>query len=605
VRKECGQPRGIFGTALEDYCIMSYVLDGVERHLHLIEGIEAGLTGASELQALLRRMTAFQIGVWRECMMIDYINFNFQHTPEVQALVFWMLLEVFKKVGAHPDLLRATEWCARACTNQWVRYGQAGYMRVVQGMFSGVRGTNFLNTLLNVAYFRVAVAQLSARLGFTARDLSTIHQGDDVWIVNGSCVWAASLFRYMVACGFGFQSSKQLFDVNRAEFLRVLYSSEGASGYLWRAHATLVVKQLQNDEVLDVAARLEGIHSQVCTLVRRGLSLSLARCLWSNMARFWGNQKCGDGRISIPGSYVAYPRALGGLGLNAPGSRQEASVAVRSIPRCAVDARDVAQAAKKNMATAWVDQLSGKVQVPIARNRLVSALHRANATDSATAADKGRAASDAFVMVRRWRERNAQAISSAVLGMSGGEFSGRDPDLAQWLCADSESSPSALSSIGALVLSSVSGQRFFESATVITDVAAVWSSTPYRNLSTATTALGLPYWEVVATLCSLAGKSAAVGRGLEALAILRSSYPPEVCRRVINGFGSLPSRWAVLFAPVVSSWLGHYAAELSVGICMMAGSKDVACWDSVLERTQEAVATAAVRDRRLLDCSRF
>lgn len=63
---ECGRPRAIFGTSLEDYSIMSYVIDGVERHLHLIEGIEAGLTGASELQALLRRMTAFQVGIRRD-----------------------------------------------------------------------------------------------------------------------------------------------------------------------------------------------------------------------------------------------------------------------------------------------------------------------------------------------------------------------------------------------------------------------------------------------------------------------------------------------------------------------------------------------------------
>lgn len=70
-------------------------------------------------------------------------------------------------VTQYPDnLRRAVEWCADACLNQWCTFpGATNPTKITQGLFSGQRGTNLLNTILNCGYFMVAKRNVSEQLG--------------------------------------------------------------------------------------------------------------------------------------------------------------------------------------------------------------------------------------------------------------------------------------------------------------------------------------------------------------------------------------------------------------------------------------------------------
>lgn len=242
---EQGKARSIYGTGMIDYTIMTYVIGRIEKHLYLIEGVECGLSGTAETSSILKRLALMR----REqtmCTMLDYANFNLQHTLEAQALVFSALKRILSTLTVPADLLLAVDWCEAACMNQWCTFpGEKHRRRIVQGLFSGQRGNNFLNTILNVAYFRLAVIHVSANFNHRPTNMYSIHHGDNLGLTNEDPLWAKCVFLTLSSCQFVFNMSKQVFDWNRGEFLRVLYTKEGAHGYSGRAIPSLILKQLQ------------------------------------------------------------------------------------------------------------------------------------------------------------------------------------------------------------------------------------------------------------------------------------------------------------------------------------------------------------------------
>ncbi|QQP50743.1 Uncharacterized protein FKW44_011863 [Caligus rogercresseyi] len=83
---ELGKARAIYGTQPLDYTIMTYAIDRLERGLCQIDGIQTGRTGRSELIDVASRLR--QTTLKNRCMsMIDYADFNIQHSLDVQSRV--------------------------------------------------------------------------------------------------------------------------------------------------------------------------------------------------------------------------------------------------------------------------------------------------------------------------------------------------------------------------------------------------------------------------------------------------------------------------------------------------------------------------------------
>lgn len=145
-KMEAGKSRAIYGTKPADYTVMSYVIAAPERNLHLVEGVEAGLRGLDEIAGVYRRLAVVE-SESTECTMIDYTDFNLQHTLQAQSLLFRCLASRYEALGCHADLVRSAQWCEAAHLNQWVLFPtRKESQKVSQGMFSGQRGTNFINT---------------------------------------------------------------------------------------------------------------------------------------------------------------------------------------------------------------------------------------------------------------------------------------------------------------------------------------------------------------------------------------------------------------------------------------------------------------------------
>lgn len=320
---ENGKSRAIYGVEPLHYIINTYATKGFEEKLHNCPGLEKGVTGIrlSQLEFNRCKITGNHD---QHCTMLDYADFNRHHTPEAQSILFDVFADVGKSVGACADWQYANRWVSRAKANMRVTFpNRPGTHKVEQGMFSGTKSTDLINTLLNLAYFNIASKFVAKHYNVHPIDLYNVHQGDDVWLSNRNHLWARLIYYTMNQMGFIFQRSKQMFGDGRGEYLRVLYQDGNATGYLHRALANYILRPLQNDVTQDPVSWAHAISEGTSTMSRRGLPLPLVRVIWTNCMNYWvkarahNADKCG---VRYPTTVIEAEPELGGMGCPLPGT---------------------------------------------------------------------------------------------------------------------------------------------------------------------------------------------------------------------------------------------------------------------------------------------
>jgi hypothetical protein len=324
---ENGKPRCIYGVSCEHYVVNTFSTSGIEEKMHLMEGVEKGLSD-SAVRHMENKRRFITADPSIECTMLDYADFNRHHTCEAQAIIFEVLADLGKNMGAHPDWVKANLWVANSKYNMWVTFpGRQNRERVVQGMFSGTRSTDFINTLLNVAYFNIAAKWVKEHYGVTADDLYRCHQGDDLFGSNRNRLWARLLFEAFVSMGGEFQDKKQMFGSGRGEYLRLLYEDGIVGGYIVRSLVNFILHPLQSSVYLSPPQMLGGIKDHISTLTRRGLAPIAARALYDCTVSWWSKVRVDHSDhkpLHIPAVFHKAPRMKGGFACSLPGTYYDA-----------------------------------------------------------------------------------------------------------------------------------------------------------------------------------------------------------------------------------------------------------------------------------------
>lgn len=315
------KPRAIYGVEPIHYVINTYGTMGFEEKLHKVPGLEKGLGGYRDFATQMGR--AFVTSQHdQECSMLDFADFNIHHTPEAQAIIFEEFAKAGERVGAHPDWIRANTYVAQAKYNMTASFpGHAHKIKVLQGMYSGTRSTDLINTILNLAYFRVVQSWLASR-GCIAHQLYHVHQGDDMWVNNTSKAWATLLYYSMNSMNFVFSPPKQMFGVGRGEYLRVLYVNGGATGYTQRALANYILRPIQNDIAQGPQTWAQTIQDATHTLCRRHMPLQQLQWLYWDATNYWIRvraHKADTKPITPPFPLLVAPMVAGGWGCAPPG----------------------------------------------------------------------------------------------------------------------------------------------------------------------------------------------------------------------------------------------------------------------------------------------
>lgn len=555
---EMGKARAIYGTEVEDYSIASYALAGVEDYLYNIDGVESGLTGLDFMNAMIRRAKIVESGEV-ECTMIDYADFNYQHTLEAQSAVFVQLADRLEALGYHADKVRAARWISKALLNQWCYFPGKGStkVRVTQGMFSGCRGTNFKNTILNVSYFRHAKAYVNREFHLRPSCLYNLHQGDDVWITNKSRLWAIATTQVLVSCGLVLQPSKQMFDVGRGEFLRVVYTKEGCQGYSARGVGTLIMKPIQGADIVGPAERAVALNSQLMILARRGFTRDGCRLLWEAIVPYAARAALPTGALSIPVGYLNKSYLDNGLDLGPPRTASARSLQVPPLPIFTSRSTVMEASIPDHMSRDWANDISRRLQVPIKYDDLVTRMHSSNMGDSLRTVDKQEALKKLEKGLRQWIQkypahpvvRNTVEYESLSVGPPG---------------------PVRFHDFLTTLTANVLPKTYqLQPRSVMSTIMRAISSSPFKSISNAKTATGQSTIQAAHTAILSCPNRSAASEASKSLANLQGRFDDQDVVAILEGVRAGATKYECEFHPNVLSWIQEMATDSVLRLAMI------------------------------------
>lgn len=245
---EQGKVRTIYSCNTISYCAFSRLLEPVER-------VWAGRRviidpGAGGNYGMYRRIRTAWPRTAPVAVMLDYADFNSQHTLEAQQ-------EVIRRLAARCDgIEEATVDTLVRSFKKMELYLEGKHLgRVAATLMSGHRGTSFINSVLNAAYLICALGPE------WYRKTTSFHVGDDVLIFTTTVDAAYEIIEKTAARGFTLQRVKQSVGIGSFEFLRMAGSRTlGAHGYLARCVSSTVSGNWASDWRDD---RLGALHSMV------------------------------------------------------------------------------------------------------------------------------------------------------------------------------------------------------------------------------------------------------------------------------------------------------------------------------------------------------
>ena len=198
-------------------------------------------------------------------IMLDYDDFNSQHTLDSQRLV---VEEVLDFVGYSSEL---RENLIKSFNNGHISYHGQDPVPLLGTLMSGHRLTMFINSVLNKAYLMCTCPSLKL--------CESVHVGDDVYIGAPSFRIAAELLSEVKDTSLRLNPIKQSVGTITAEFLRTAISNKYCNGYLSRTVASVVSGNWENERKLSPIQTLSSITSQAWTLRNRSFGVDFTPLL--------------------------------------------------------------------------------------------------------------------------------------------------------------------------------------------------------------------------------------------------------------------------------------------------------------------------------------
>jgi hypothetical protein len=264
---EKGATRAIFAGDSLTYFAFEHLLKPVERAwIGKRVLLDPGKGGQLNMIRKVRKLRA-HAGV---AVMLDYDDFNSQHSLDAQAAV---IEELCEHVGYPPELgakLVQSFYEGRV-------FWPGGEGKHMGTLMSGHRGTTFINSVLNMAYITVAHPQLW--------DGVSMHVGDDVIIGAETTAQAAQLLKSVAGSGVRMNPMKQSYGPHVAEFLRTAVTDSHAFGYVARSVSSIISGNWVSDVRLSAEESMRTISSQCWSLTNRSQGKDIGWLLARSLSR--------------------------------------------------------------------------------------------------------------------------------------------------------------------------------------------------------------------------------------------------------------------------------------------------------------------------------
>lgn len=318
---EAGKLRLLLPANIEHWLMESIALfERESTHYRRNHDVPLETSAAKELSALAARIASNSRKEIVACG--DFADFNILHDHK-HMIQRWTKLATTlgwthaKKLTADSDL---SEWAAHAC--MWTagalgackaRVNKDHLVRLVRGLWSGWRSTTFINTTYNRAYFRAIRANAKSVIGVDPFKRCE-YTGDDSAAEAVDEFSALLVLGSMDVIGLEAQSSKQMVDSGRREFLRIITSDAGVEGSICRSIASLTSSDGQAPPTSSGPDQAKATNSVLHLLIRRGGNQEQVEKLRYTLVKAWARVRSRGGYVTPSMALIRKSAYEGGLG---------------------------------------------------------------------------------------------------------------------------------------------------------------------------------------------------------------------------------------------------------------------------------------------------
>ncbi|AJA37498.1 putative RNA-dependent RNA polymerase [Persea americana chrysovirus] len=280
---ESAAKRALLPGNLYHYIVFSYVLWAFEAGV-AVGDVRLGNVRDESFHAFDDKL---ETGLTR--FTYDFSDFNAQHSRKSMARVISLLGECVDPVDSMKFCLK---WLSISFGKMELVKKDGTKKPVKSGMYSGWRGTTWINSVLNHAYMYVARICYN-RINGVDPFVEYEGAGDDVDGVVKDISVAGKLYAITLRMGLESNVTKQLFG-KRAEFLRVTYERGYAGASICRALGNFVSGNWEG-EGGTVSEKMSAAIENIMSMGRRGLEeimvRILYRCILGHMGRIFEGEE--------------------------------------------------------------------------------------------------------------------------------------------------------------------------------------------------------------------------------------------------------------------------------------------------------------------------
>ncbi|ADG21213.1 RNA-dependent RNA polymerase [Verticillium dahliae chrysovirus 1] len=305
VKYETGKKdRTLLPGSLIHFFTMTYVLELAER----LEQV-----GSARLKAL-----PDDDFIWFDRKMVnglyhvlyDWADFNEQHSADEMAAV---IAELEHTVEGPSDYAYFVQAVSSSMYDMQLQDREGKRHKLWKGLFSGWRGTTWINTVLNFCYSNIALMNYQRLYG--EDPVVYVDQGGDD--IDSALDNAPAMGKFMAIMDnmlFNANAWKQMFST-RTEFFRNTITSGRAYASPTRALASFCAGDWEGSGNMTMGERVINILDQVGKLTRRGLDQEFGNGLVLCALTHWCKLRKEDSWVNMPAEVIHGQESQGGLGV--------------------------------------------------------------------------------------------------------------------------------------------------------------------------------------------------------------------------------------------------------------------------------------------------
>lgn len=311
--------RTLLPGSLAYFIVFCYVLTSAEKQ-EQIGSVRLNDMGDVDIRYFDRKMST---GVFH--VLYDWADFNEQHSAWEMAQCIQHLGEVMPQGN---DYYLFVDAIVQGMYSMGLEDRAGNIHKLWKGLYSGWRGTTWINTVLNFVYVAVALENLERVTGESCV-LMVDHGGDDIDLMLSQPNMMPRFLEIMDQMLFKANKWKQMFGT-RSEFFRNTICGARVYASPTRALASFIAGDWEGSGNATVRERVVSLLDQIGKLRRRGLSNEMCQGFTMCTISHWCRVKDGEEWVNLPPTVLHGRQEDNGLGI--PDANNQVWILDKPVP---------------------------------------------------------------------------------------------------------------------------------------------------------------------------------------------------------------------------------------------------------------------------------